>query len=424
MRKRLLAIIATVAMVVAMVPSMVFAAGTTIIVNPGDDVAKIIKEAQPGDTIVLKAGNYGKIELDEIDGLWHAENDNEDNSYPNSLHYEWKDVGGGVYSGVYVPDKGVYHKPLADNLTIIGEEGAVVTGFDIYADKGLYGVGYGGVNTSQATKTTLCVAKNLTIKNITFKDDFAIKGAFVAGLTISGCTFADGACINTNHNNNNKRSGVADVIVEDNSFTGSDSDSFPLETRIIISDATNVTIKNNNIEAAEFNGIQLGASVNGEIVIKENYIENAGDRAIRIDKVENAEIAINNNVMVNCGDDEGQLFKVTTMGQGKINLENNYWDGKDIAAAVNTNGGVTLPTKAGIIGGTFDKDVSAYLADGYEQNKSTGEVGVEGSFDQNSGAAKPEDSPNTGDNTAPFAVAGLALAAMGAAVVATRRRTN
>ncbi len=39
--------------------------------------------------------------------------------------------------------------------------------------------------------------------------------------------------------------------------------------------------------------------------------------------------------------------------------------------------------------------------------------------------AKPEASPNTGDNSmAPITVAGLALAAMAAAVVATRRRTN
>ena len=42
-----------------------------------------------------------------------------------------------------------------------------------------------------------------------------------------------------------------------------------------------------------------------------------------------------------------------------MNLDNNYWSGKPAATAVNTNGGVTVPTKTGIAGGTFKGEVTA-----------------------------------------------------------------
>jgi hypothetical protein len=47
-----------------------------------------------------------------------------------------------------------------------------------------------------------------------------------------------------------------------------------------------------------------------------------------------------------------------------VNLDNNYWSGKTAATAVNTNGGVTVPTKTGIVGGTFTVDVTNYMAEG------------------------------------------------------------
>lgn len=77
-----------------------------------------------------------------------------------------------------------------------------------------------------------------------------------------------------------------------------------------------------------------------------------------------------------------------------------------------------------ISGGEFSSDVSEFLAEGYEQVN--GKVYKEGTAPGTgtNASVKPEKSPNTGGNSmAPFAIAGLALAAM-AAVAETRRRTN
>ena len=76
-----------------------------------------------------------------------------------------------------------------------------------------------------------------------------------------------------------------------------------------------------------------------------------------------ASLVVENNVMINAKDSDGEMFKA----EGKpdtISLENNYWGGVNAATAVNTNGGVTVPTKTGIAGGTFTVDVTDYMADG------------------------------------------------------------
>ena len=100
------------------------------------------------------------------------------------------------------------------------------------------------------------------------------------------------------------------------------------------------------------------------ITIKENYIKDTNDRAIRLGTFNTgASLIVENNVMVDAKDENGEMFKA----EGKpdtISLENNYWGGVNAATAVNTNGGVTVPTKTGIVGGTFTVDVTNYMAEG------------------------------------------------------------
>lgn len=266
-----------------------------IVANPTDDVASLIKNAPQGSTILLKAGNYAKISLDKIDGLWHDPNyDANVSVYQNSLSY------GGPDGSLYTPGVGVYNKTLAEGLTILGEDGTVVDGIDIYSDKELYGCGYGGINTSKATAELLCVAKDLSIVNVTFTDDLSNKGSYIDGLTVKGCTFENGACINANQNQNNKASGLGNVVIENNTFVGADSDAALLETRIILANVENVSIKGNTVEASEFNAIQLGASVKGNVLIDGNTISGTNDRALRISGIEeNTTIVISGNKMTN-----------------------------------------------------------------------------------------------------------------------------
>lgn len=128
------------------------------------------------------------------------------------------------------------------------------------------------------------------------------------------------------------------------------------------------TIKNNSFKNIGERAIQLNADngMGGNVIIQENYINNCGDRAIRFDTVNgDANVKVNNNVIVNSTGRDGELFKANEVKPGgSVNLDNNYWSGKTAATAVNPNGGVTVPTKTGIVGGTFTVDVTNYMAEG------------------------------------------------------------
>ena len=145
-------------------------------------------------------------------------------------------------------------------------------------------------------------------------------------------------------------------------FTGATNDG------LYIQRLQGATIKNNSFKNIGARAIQLNADngMGGNVIIQENYIDTCGDRAIRFGTVNSdANVKVNNNVIVNSGDESGQLFKANKVETGgSVNLDNNYWSGKPAATAVNTYGGVTVPTKTGIVGGTFTVDVTNYMAEG------------------------------------------------------------
>ena len=309
-------------------------------VTSADNVADIIKNAPAGSVILLTAGSYGKITLDKIDGLWHNP-DGVTGQYQNDLSY------GGAAGDQYTPGVGIYHKTLADSLTIRGEDGVTVAGMDIFSDSGLSGIGYGGIDTTKATKDVLCVAKNLTIENVTFTDDFSNKGSYIDGLTIKNCMFNDGACINTNQNDKNKISGLGNVSIIGNTFNGEDSDEAKKETRIAISYVENVSIKDNTINKSEYNGIQLGASVSGNISIAGNTIKNTGDRALRISGVEdNTVILISGNTISDAARSKDGKYQVICIGDGSkgvpvtssISFSNNTYGGSKWADGIVVTG--------------------------------------------------------------------------------------
>ncbi len=450
MRKRLLAIVATAALVVAMVPSMVFA---DPVVN-GD----IINVANATEAQEVLDGRWGDINgktinftknidtvLDlarptkyEGSGTTYVCNNGsrhsgESKTFTNVTEFlthfgtsEWHTT----------PD---YYRTL-ENVTFTADEGVTVAGFKFNAGH-VCDECYDYVRdisyTSGSAYYKHSSLKNITFTGLTVTGQFDAKlyleGSNVENITFEGCTFTG----TTDVGNVAAIKFLADnqyftnVVVKDCEI----SDYFQ---GVYVAGANGLEVSNNSISNTTHNAVAVQGQDNptkGTIVIKENYMENIGDRAIRFNYVEDAKVVVNNNVMINSGDDEGELFKATDMGNGTADLENNYWDGENPSDVVKGTG-VTVPTKTGITGGTFDKDVSKFLAEGYEQDPTTGKVGVEGSFDQSNDqsqpgsnatekpASKPEASPNTGDNSVlPFAVAGIALAAM-AAVVVTRRREN
>lgn len=435
MRRRLLAIIATATMVVTMIPAMAFAAP---VVN-GD----VINVANATEAQEVLDGEHGNIDGKTINFTGNIDTvldlarptkyEGSGTTYVcknGSSHSGQSQTFTNVtqfleHFGSYWHTTPDYYRTL-ENVTFTANEGVTVAGFTFNAGH-VYGKCYDYVREKAYTEGSAYYKhsslKNITFAGLTITGQFDAKlyldGSNVEDITFEGCSFigttdvGNAAAIKFLADNQY----FTNVIVKNceiaNYFQG-----------VYVSGVNGLEVSNNSISNTNHNAIAVQSKDNdnpakGSIVIKENYMENVSDRAIRVNKVADATFAVNNNVMVNCGDDEGEMFKATSMGNGTANLENNYWDGKDVTVAVSDNGGVTRPTKTGIVSGTFDKDVSKFLAAGYEQNPTTGEVGVERSFDK-----KPESSPNTGDNSVlPFAVAGIALVAM-AAVVATRRREN
>ena len=215
--------------------------------------------------------------------------------------------------------------------------------------------------------------------------DFSLQNITFNGLTINGSLSVSKADVLTDYAND-------DIIVKNCSFNPSGEGKNGIELKSLIAPYRNVqvtgctftgatndglyiqrlqgaTIKNNSFKNISKRAIQLNANngMGGNVIIQENYIDTCGDRAIRFGTVNSdANVKVNNNVIVNStGRDGGQLFKANGVQTGgSVNLDNNYWSGKTAATAVNPNGGVTVPTKTGIVGGTFTVDVTNYMAEG------------------------------------------------------------
>ncbi len=216
---------------------------------------------------------------------------------------------------------------------------------------------------------------DFSLQNITF-DGLTINGSLSVSKAEAGLTqYANDGIIVKNCSFNPTGEGkngielkslttpYRNVQVTGCTFTGATNDG------LYIQRLQGATIKNNSFKNISKRAIQLNADngMGGNVIIQENYIDNCGDRAIRFGTVNSdANVKVNNNVIVNSGDESGQLFKANEVKPGgSVNLDNNYWSGKTAATAVNTYGGVTVPTKTGIAGGTFKGEVTAdMLAEG------------------------------------------------------------
>ncbi len=263
-----------------------------------------------------------------------------------------------------------YYRTLKD-VTFTANEGVIVTGFTFNAGH-IYGECYDYVRekeyTSGSAYNKYSSLENITFDGLTVTGQFDAKlyqqGATVKNVVFDGCTFTG----TTDVGNNAAIKFLADsqyftdVTVKNCSIDG-------YYQGVYISGIDGASVINNNISNTVHNAIALQSCdgdnpAKGTIVVKENYITNVSNRAIRMNYVGDADIAINNNIMVNCGDSAGQLIAAVSVDDAAdVNLEANYWDGKDVSTAVP---GFTAPTTVGVTGGTWDIDVSDYVADGFK----------------------------------------------------------
>lgn len=241
----------------------------------------------------------------------------------------------------------------ANNITIVGTEGAIVAGVCITSGiKSSEVIGKYKSDISQAI-----MPKNLTFKLVTFSNPFSLRNCDITGLTIDTCTFLEGATIELVPNAFGNFYGGDDdlgtqitvmhyatrrahnVTIKDCDFINSNNEK--VKTAILVKSIDGIAINGNEIYAAAHNGIQLTGSFDmgskdkfdarntGKIAISNNTIRNTGSRSVRLDQFENADITFVYNKMYNAN----------------LNPEEAESNGEEILKASNYDTTTTINTK-------------------------------------------------------------------------------
>lgn len=260
----------------------------TYTVTASSDLATVIKNAQPNSIIKLSGGTHKLLELTGKD------------SYP-------------------------------ENITIMSENGAIIRGVCITS-------GVTAADTTFSTKngdiSIATLNNNITFRGIHFADPFSVRNCNITGLTIDDCFFNVGAAIELLPNSfgnfyGDDGTGTAtmsphyatrklrDVVIKNCRIVNANDDN--LKTAILMKSVENVTIHNNTIEAAAYNGIQIAGNAfsatkpwydainTGRITITSNTIKNTGSRSIRFSQFKDAVITLLYNKMSNANMTPEQL---------------------------------------------------------------------------------------------------------------------
>ena len=268
------------------------------------------------------------------------------------------------------------------NLTIVGAEGATVAGF-VASSGHAHGTVHDYVlnkDVSGSAYYFILKIENLVFENIDFTGNVNIctsqAESVYDGVTFDGCTFTTGGTASGNgaairYYNEANNGNVKNLTVNNCSFENCYQGVYTGHVNgITVTDCTFETLGHNAVAVQD-----QGSCDHGNVVIAENKFESVGDRVIRFNEVgAGSNIDINNNVMLNSGKSNGEMIAATSVATGvEVDLESNYWDGETASTAVAT---FTAPATVGITGGTWNSDVSAYVASGYAYNSTTGEVVV------------------------------------------------
>lgn len=344
----------------------------------------------------------------------------------NPIDIDWnEDIGTQITTPVPAYSRAV------KGVTFTANSGVTVVGFS-FSTGHVYHDSHDYVRNQPVTSTNNGYYDYSSIENITFSGltisgqiNFgkAVEGS-VSDITIDGCTFTGAA---------SGMSSTAAIRMQTdalrfNNIAVKNCTISNYKQGIYLQSVNGATITNNTISNTTHNAIALqnkaDLPVSGTIVIKENFMENVKDRAVRFGDIgSTANISLNNNVMVKCGDENGELIKdVSLSSSAKLNLENNYWDGKEPSKVLTGSFAKNLPTAVGINGGTFTKPILAkYTYTGYapiRNEDGTYTVVIPGVEQP---AAPSSSLPQTGDNSQ-LAMWFFLLVMSGAAFVLLKRR--
>ncbi len=281
------------------------------VVANASNIASKIASAESGSMIVLSEGNYSFISLKGTDAF-------------------------------------------NDNITL--------TAFDEVSVDGLL-ITSGLKKDEYGTKSST-MSENLTITNIKFIDDIQVRNCTISGLTIKNCTFKGEARIDMKADNffasylthpdakdgdmikfgydDIKTGGdvnsIINVTIENNTFEGEHDSVLSDTTMIYLSKVNGATVKNNVVNCAEFNGIQITNNSTGKILVEGNTIKNTGSRSMRFSYFkDSAELIVKNNVLSNANtlETNGEVVKSSDTGNATVVYEGNTYNGEAISVGNN-----------------------------------------------------------------------------------------
>ena len=298
------------------------------------DLQAALDSAVTGTTIQLLPGvNYGALAV-------RPTANNETTMYCETHNFTTTDA---EEFKAHLAESGYHTTPkyttTIKDVTIIGAEGATITGFDASSGHA-YGDVYDYVrdmdfDVGSAYYLTLNMS-NLTFKDVAFTGQVNINTSDAAsvydGVTFNGCSFTTGGTtVAIRYYNEANNGNVKNIVVNDCTFTN-------CFQGIYVHHVNGITVTDSKFDTTGHNAIAMqghdGAVALKNVVITGNTFDNIGDRVIRFNEVgADSNITIQNNTATNSGDDEGEVMKATSIASGvTTSIKNNNWgDGKVVA---------------------------------------------------------------------------------------------
>ena len=295
-----------------------------------------------GKTIILSAGNYGKLELGRA------------TKYPgsNTDYY----IGGVAEENKKTYDEFVaiktsgqwsapaYYVRNMSNVTIQAAKGATVTVAGLTGGSGhVYGESYDYVLDKAYTSGSAYYLtqnwSNITFEGITFTASVSIASSLgttvIDGVAFKNCAFNINNTASGNqalrYYNENNDGRVKNLTVDACSFNN-------CYQGVYTQKINGVTVINSSFNTTKHNAIavQSGSEpVNHKaVVITGNTFANIGDRIIRFGDVgADTQITIKNNTATDSGDSSGQVMKAQSLAAGvTYDISGNNWgEGKTVA---------------------------------------------------------------------------------------------
>lgn len=269
-----------------------------------------LDDVDDNTTVVLAAGEYDKLYF----------RPSHKSVFHEGGYDEWSDHLG--------------YDRFFNNVTIRGEEGAIVSGFTNGST--LFNAnGFPSADKPVEDDKTGSFSRagyyfdGISFENITLKEgiDFTEGGwapVQIKNIKIIGCDTTDDKKLENVTTNKilNSRADITDLLVENCKskyrFQG-----------VYVQSAKNVTVRNCDFYNTKHNAIAIQTGCSGNIVLEDNRILFSSDRAIRFAAFNEGSIRITDNIMAVIDEADGQLMKAESIGEGvDVVISDNYWDGK------------------------------------------------------------------------------------------------